>query len=271
MPRFCQTTPKKKHTRNPWNSFECLQKHIKKGTQGVPEIFSNCFPVFFQTTSKTKHKVSSDSFKWLRKQKWFVRFFQITSETSTTGGPRDCFKLLQKPGTRNLLDFFKHFRNQTRNAEILSNYSKNKSEGILEILSNDFKAKTKGVYEIQSISKTRDNGCPRFFQTTSKTKHNGSPRFFQTTSKTKHAISNILSSCFKNISKMVPENLSNHLKIRYKGSPRFFLLQKLQQQEVPENYIKKKHTHTRDSWDSFKLIKKKKKKRKKGDKRLFQI
>ena len=116
----------KNKIRYPRDSFKLLQKQNTRGLQdsgilvNLPQKPDKRSPRFFQTNSKIKHK---------------------SSETA--------FKLLQNVDTRGSWDSC-HITSTTRQEvfEILSNYFKNRTQGVPEILSNYFKNKTQGVPEI---------------------------------------------------------------------------------------------------------------------------
>ena len=83
--------------------------------------------------------------------------------------------------------FPRWFRRSPDSSEILSNYFKNKSQGVPEILPNDIlqKQDTRSPRFFKNTSRARQ-GIPKilsnyFKAPTSKTRYKGSPRFFQTT------------------------------------------------------------------------------------------
>ena len=72
--------------------------------------------------------------------------------------------------------------------KILSNYFKNKTQGVPEILLNYVlqKQNTRGPRGSFKLLQKQDKGLKKFFQTTSNPKHKRPPRLFQINSKTRH-------------------------------------------------------------------------------------
>ena len=110
-----------------------------------------------------------------------LRFFQITSKTRPTRGPRDSVKLLQKQDPEEVPEILSnYFENKTLGvSKIPSNYFKNETprdprdsfkllqkhdpQKIPEILLNYFKSKTQRVYRFFQSLQIQDKEFPRFF------------------------------------------------------------------------------------------------------------
>ena len=165
MPLPFFQTPSKIRQRDP----KIFSNYFKNEIQMIPEIpritskiKPKGFPIFFQTTSKTKLKHPRHFFKLLQKPDTNIKspssFKLLTSKIKHTNDLQDSFKLLQKPDIRGSRNSFKLLQKQN----------------------------TRVLRFFQTASKIRHKESPTFFQTTSKTKHKRPPRFFQMTSKTRH-------------------------------------------------------------------------------------
>ena len=163
MPRDSNFFRKKKH-KSFWKFFKLLQKLDSQKDRGS-----------FKVLQKQNARVPPDSFKLLQKLgPWGVseilsnyfknktqeasKFFQITSKTRPTRGPRDSFnlfqkldpqsdpdsfKLLQKQNTRDRNSFrLLHKLDPLRFRRFSQSTSRTRPIGVPEILLNNFKKKT---------------------------------------------------------------------------------------------------------------------------------
>ena len=114
------------------------------------------FPRFLQALLKNETK---------RVGEIILNYFK----TRPTWGPRNPFKLFQKPDTRDPRDYFKLLqKSHTRSPRDVFKLLQKKPKWSLRFLSNYFKSKT----------------------------HSGFPRFFQTTAKSRQGVPEILSNFF---------------------------------------------------------------------------
>ena len=139
--------------------------------------------------------------------------------------PQDSFKLLQKQSPHWFLTFFQ-IALKTTIPEILSNYCKDKIQGISEFLSNYFKNKTRDPRDSFKLLQKQNT---RSLRDSSKLLQKQSPHwsltFFQITLKTR--ISQILSKYCKDKIQWVSEFLSNYFKNKTRDPRDFFkILQK---------------------------------------------